>query len=134
MKPLAGHRILIFDQEWIVAHDLAVTFEKAGAQVIVASQVDEAVEIVRATKLTGAVLDTGKTGSECNCVEAHLRLQGVPIILHSCDAVPARDGIVVVVKPISADAIVAEMIRLARDAPAKPNTSFNGAGRDPRSA
>jgi CheY-like chemotaxis protein len=56
---LAGHSILIVEDEILIALDLRFSFEKAGASVVTVHSLPDAIRHVEQDGLSGAVLDHG---------------------------------------------------------------------------
>ena len=81
-KPLAGLRILVVEDEFLVALDLERIVEEAGGEVVgPVSGLDEALVKARAEALNGAILDVNIAGRKITPVAAVLRERGVPYIL-----------------------------------------------------
>jgi CheY-like chemotaxis protein len=84
MRALQGRRLLVVEDEYIVATDLAQRLEDAGAEVVgpVAS-VPDALDLVEAqgTRLDGAVLDVNLGGEQVYPVADALIDRGVPFVL-----------------------------------------------------
>ena len=54
---LEGHRILIAEDEPLVALDLAMTVESSGAAAIIVHTLDDAIAVARSQRLSAAVVD-----------------------------------------------------------------------------
>ena len=78
--------ILILEDEPLIAMDLQLAFEDAGAEAVVTVSCDEAFEAMDGAEFDGAVLDVnlGK-GETCEPVAVELRARGVPFLLHTGD-------------------------------------------------
>ncbi|NWG46453.1 MAG: response regulator [Alphaproteobacteria bacterium] len=79
---MAGRRVLLAEDEFIVVCDMIGTFEACGAEVVgPASSVAEALSLVEATEdLDGAVLDINLQGEMVYPVADALKLRGVPFV------------------------------------------------------
>ena len=80
---LADKRLLLVEDEYLIATDLAWAFEQAGAEVIgPAGSVEEALELVRdeGARLDGAVLDVNLRGERVFPVADALAAKGVPFL------------------------------------------------------
>lgn len=72
--------ILIVEDEPIIALDLVSGFEDAGALVLLAAKLADAIHLVEQDDLAAAVVDSGHDANEL-CVL--LRQRGIPFVLHS---------------------------------------------------
>ena len=80
---LARKRLLLVEDEYLVAADLAYALERAGAEVVgPAGSVADALELVRdeGDRLDGAVLDVNLGGERVFPVADALAERGVPFI------------------------------------------------------
>jgi CheY-like chemotaxis protein len=80
---LRGHRLLIVEDEYLIAADLAASLEKVGAEVVgPAASVKEALELVQedAGQLDAAVLDINLRGEQVFPVADVLARRGVPFV------------------------------------------------------
>lgn len=84
MQTLAGQRILIVEDEPLVALDIADVFKSAGAEVIIARTLGDAMHQAETQDLTAAVIDhalhDGRTTSD---VCAKLKERDIPFIVYS---------------------------------------------------
>lgn len=83
--PLAKRRILLVEDEYLIAVDLVRSFEATGAEVVgpVAS-VDDALDLLDDTEhLDGAVLDINLQGEMAYAVADALTARGVPFLFAS---------------------------------------------------
>jgi CheY-like chemotaxis protein len=94
-ETFSGRSILVVEDDFFIAFDLATSFEEVGAQVVgPAATLPEALELVsRTERLDGAVLDIDLQGQPVYELVDKLRARGVPIILASGydrSAIPER--------------------------------------------
>jgi CheY-like chemotaxis protein len=84
MRALAGHRVLIVENELLVALDIADALKGAGAEVVVSRTVGDALSQAETQSLTAAVIDhilyDGITTSD---VCAKLKERKIPFIVYS---------------------------------------------------
>jgi DNA-binding response OmpR family regulator len=84
MRALAGHRVLIVEDELLVALDIADALKGAGAEVVVSRTVGDALSQAETQSLTAAVIDhvlyDGFTTSD---VCAKLKERKIPFIVYS---------------------------------------------------
>lgn len=131
---LAGRRILVLEDEVIIALELQLSFADAGAQVEIAQTVEIALEVLSEAPVDAAVLDVnlGHSGT-CAEVATLLLERGVPFILHSGDLV--RHGELVhtinapvIPKPAAPQELIAEIGRLLAGATADDEGRDGAAG------
>jgi DNA-binding response OmpR family regulator len=110
---LAGHSILVVEDEPLIALDVACSFETAGAQVVTAFSLDEALSLVEVRNWSGAVLDYWLNGQDCSPVCERLIERGIPFVMCTGDdqTVGPCTRVVRVTKPVSAD----ELVRLLEE-------------------
>ncbi len=91
---LGGKRILVIEDEWLIAKGLVRDLRQAGAEVLgPVPAIDEALELVGAEQLDGAVLDMNLRGEMAFAVADLLSERGVPFVLstgYNPDALPRR--------------------------------------------
>jgi DNA-binding NtrC family response regulator len=101
--PLAGSWILVVEDEPLISLDMAATFESAGANVLSARTVAEAVGQIGQDDLSGAVLIPG-WAPRCVGALRRLRARGIPFMFYTGNgAVRSYPGTVVVQKPATRD-------------------------------
>lgn len=89
--PLEGRRILIMDDEPILALDLQLTLQDARAVVIgPATTVAAALDLMEAQRLDCALLDVRMGRDDGFAVARKLSERGVPWLFHTGDADPNR--------------------------------------------
>lgn len=83
-------RVLIVEDELLIAMDLAWTVKDAGGQVVgpVAS-VKEALGLARNEPLDGAILDVNLSDGEVTPVAEALAERRIPVVMHTASEVPA---------------------------------------------
>ncbi|MCJ8056919.1 response regulator [Shinella curvata] len=93
-KPLSGRTYLILEDEYLIASDLLIILEGAGAKVYgPISDVRNALEILKGTSLTldAAVLDINLAGDMVYPIASLLMKRGTPFIFatgYECSPVP----------------------------------------------
>jgi DNA-binding response OmpR family regulator len=113
---LAGHSILIVEDEPLVALDIVDCFTKAGASVLRAQKLEDGLRLAGHPDLSAAVLDFGLSDGEGTALCERLKERGIPFVLHSGyshvhDACLAG---VVIPKPAHPSALVAAIAQLLR--------------------
>jgi DNA-binding LytR/AlgR family response regulator len=78
---LAGKRILVLEDEFLIALEASEALEQFGATVVgPAHDIDTALELVRSNSIDGALLDINIRGSLSLPVAAALEEKGVPVV------------------------------------------------------
>ena len=109
----AGQRILVVEDEVMIAEYLADALEQEGAQVVIAVRLQDALKRVE-EHVTAAIIDPrlreGETAEVCHKLQA----RGIPFIVFTGypDVGPGYAAGLVIPKPASADRLVAELARL----------------------
>ncbi|AMY68220.1 response regulator [Frigidibacter mobilis] len=87
---LEGKKIMVVEDEALLALDLAMTMEDLGAAVIgPCYRLGTALELVQQMKVDGAILDVDLNGETVFPLARYLDEQGVPFVFHTGRADPA---------------------------------------------
>ncbi len=93
MQGEAARRLLVLDDEFLVATDLADLLEDAGYEIAgPALNVTDAMRIVRFDKIDGAVLDVVLKGELTFPVAASAMARGMPVLFVTANAAPYLVG------------------------------------------
>src|SRR5262249_37860041 len=103
--PLAGKKILIVEDDFLVGHDLRTVLQDAGAEVLgPLDDISQACSIAREHTITGAVLDVRLWDETAAPVAVELAKRNLPFIVISGyspnDIPPAMRGAAYLAKPI----------------------------------
>jgi CheY-like chemotaxis protein len=104
---MTGRHVLIAEDEWLIASDMAAAFEAMGARVLgPAASVQDALDIAeQATNLDGAVVDIKLRGGMAFPVAEALLKRGTPFVFATAfdeGAIPAQFGkVVACTKPVN---------------------------------
>jgi DNA-binding response OmpR family regulator len=82
-KFLIGQKILVAEDNGLVAADTIAILEDAGAEVFAAARVREAVDIAARANISAAVLDIDLAGAECTPVCEILERRQVPFVFYT---------------------------------------------------
>jgi DNA-binding response OmpR family regulator len=82
-RPLVGRLILIVEDEPLVAFDVACGLEAAGARVLIARALADALAKADEPGLSAAVLDHGLREGDTSEVCEKLKERGIPFVLYS---------------------------------------------------
>jgi DNA-binding response OmpR family regulator len=106
---LAGHSILVVEDEVLIALDIADGLRSAGASVLTARTLCEALRLAEAPGLSAAVLDIALGDGTCTPLCERLRQRNVPFVLYTGlhrDRLGPHRGAIRVTKPASAQTLV----------------------------
>ena len=112
---LFGACVLVAEDECIIALDLADTFEDAGATVIgPAATVREALKLIAAERVDGAILDFNLADGEVTPVMELLSSKGVPTVIYTGRGLPPdlasrHPHVTVLRKPVPHKRLVEEL-------------------------
>jgi DNA-binding response OmpR family regulator len=114
--PLAGRRVLIVEDRYLIACDLADEVRELGAEVVGPSgNLAQALELVERESVDLALLDVNLDGDPVFPIAERLDAKGVPLIFltgYDCDVMPeswrARPRLS---KPVDAHELRAELAR-----------------------
>ena len=115
-KPLLGWRILVVEDEALIALDLAETFVEAGASVVgPAHTVRHALHLIERFELDAAVTDFRLEKETSIPVATLLRSKGVPFLIHTSALRDVEDDIPnapIIYKPSLPEQLVAAVASL----------------------
>jgi len=115
VSTLSGKRILVVEDEPIIALSLEDVLSGFGAEVVgPVSAVEPALALIADNGLDGALLDVNLAGERCDRVAARLSAEGVPFVLATGYGVEAREtfpGAPVLCKPYRDEDIERELTR-----------------------
>jgi DNA-binding response OmpR family regulator len=118
-RPLVGRSILIVEDEPLIALDVGEALKSAGARVVAASTLSEALSAVEQSNLSAAVLDHGLKDGDSSQVCARLKERDIPFVIYSgfskLDGA-CRSG-VLVTKPAHPQVLVITIAGLLRGRP-----------------
>jgi DNA-binding NarL/FixJ family response regulator len=115
--PLTGHRILLVEDEFLIALEVERTLQAAHAEVVgPASNVARAMKLADTSNLSSAVLDFRLQFGNSFPVAAKLHAAGVPFIFYTANELPelpaAWPSVPIVMKPASPVRLVSALASL----------------------
>ena len=131
---LEGRTILVLEDEPLIVVDLEYALVDAGARVLVAARSADALALLDAERIDGAVLDLTLGGEDtCEAVALRLIELGIPYLLHTGDeprhgALLARLAAPRIAKPYPSVRLAARLERLLEHRP-----RLSGTPSDPES-
>ena len=127
-QSLAGTRVLVMEDEFLVAMALEALLEEMGCEVVGPfATVSAGIEVAGASRLDAAVLDVNLRDGIVSPIAERLRARGVPVILHTACATasalpPPLDSFHRVNKPSTESELRAQLTALlARGRPNPAN-------------
>ena len=118
-RPLAGCSILVVEDEPLIALDVAQGLEAAGARVLVARRLADALKMADDPALTAAVLDHGLNEGDTSAVCEKLKERNIPFVLYS--GFSKMDGACsegeLVQKPVHPQVLVITIVKLLNNRP-----------------
>jgi DNA-binding response OmpR family regulator len=82
-RPLVGRSILIVEDEPVIALDIGEALKSAGARVVMAGTLPEALSVAEEPNLSAAVLDHGLMDGNSSQVCARLKERDIPFVIYS---------------------------------------------------
>lgn len=112
---LKGLRVLIAEDEPIIALDLASAFESAGAEAIVVHTLQNAIAVARVDALSAAVVDLRLKHDLSSPLCALLQLREIPFVIYTgYDDMGCRYNSLIMPKPTPAHLIVERLAILTQ--------------------
>src|SRR3954451_2819002 len=114
---LSGERVLVAEDECLIAMDLADIFETAGANVIgPASTVKDALKLIMSHEVDRACLDFNLADGEVTPVLDLLASEGIPMVVYTGRGLPKElisqhPKLTVLHKPLPAQRLVTELAK-----------------------
>lgn len=117
---LRDRRVLIVEDEYFIANDLARAFSKAGVEIAgPVPTLDQAVALLEGQRIDMAVLDINLDGERVYPVADALIERNVPIVFvtgYDRNDIPARyAGVTLCQKPVGTDEVIAALARVVAE-------------------
>jgi DNA-binding response OmpR family regulator len=117
--PLTGHRILLVEDEFLIALEVERTLQAAHGEVVGrAANVARAMKLADTPNLSAAILDFRLQFGNSFPVASKLRADGVPFIFYTATTIPelpaAWPGVPIVMKPASPVRLVSVLVSLVK--------------------
>jgi CheY-like chemotaxis protein len=121
-RPLLGTRILVADDEVLIALDLESALRAAGAEIVSASNVAAALRIAQTMPISAAALDVRLGRRTSEPVADTLASRSIPFVFYSGhqlpDAMRAKfSNVPLLRKPVAPGAFLAAMVAVTRGQP-----------------
>jgi DNA-binding response OmpR family regulator len=85
---LSGRTILIVEDEPLIVLEVQDAFHAAGARIVSAARIKDALEIIDKNDLSAAVVDINLGGQDCGAVCERLAERKIPFVLYTGQARP----------------------------------------------
>jgi CheY-like chemotaxis protein len=82
-NPLLGRSVLIVEDEPLIALELLDALQAAGASILAATTIQEALELIAYAKICAAVVDINLGGDDCSSVCAALAKRSIPFMFYT---------------------------------------------------
>ena len=117
MVPERCWRIVIVEDDYFIANDLATDFAKVGLQIVgPVPSLAKALRLIEEGQIDGAVLDINLDGDKVYEVADALMSRGVPIVFvtgYERPSIPERYiDVPLCLKPVASDKVLEELERL----------------------
>jgi DNA-binding response OmpR family regulator len=114
-QKLAGHSILLVEDEIWDALDLQDSFTEAGARVVTAYRLERAMQLAERPSLSAAVIDVSRGTEHASTLCKHLAKRKVPFVFY-CDRMPPQleewVDVPMIAKPAHVNAVVEAVANL----------------------
>jgi DNA-binding NtrC family response regulator len=115
-QPLQGMRILVADDEFLIAVTIEETLSDAGAKIVGASTLAAALKTANDESIAAAVLDVRLGLQTTETVADTLAARGVPFILNTGQSLPdsihdKRPDVAVLIRPADQGAFVDAVLK-----------------------
>jgi DNA-binding response OmpR family regulator len=92
-RPLRGARILVADDEVLIALDVEATIREAGAEVVgPCTTLSDAEKVARSETIDAAVLDIRLGEETTDCIVQELTQRGIPFVFYSGQSLSNMTG------------------------------------------
>lgn len=124
-QPLIGLKLLVADDEFLIAADIVETLQEQGAHTVMAVTVTQALECARDPDLSAALLDVRMGRETVEVVADLLASRRVPFMFYTGEALPPairakHADVLLLQKPVHHRTIVEAFRKLTMEVTAKP--------------
>ncbi|NNL88590.1 MAG: response regulator [Marinicaulis sp.] len=117
MTDLAGKRVLLMEDEVVIAFEAEAALSALGIEVFPAYRLQAALELIKAESLDAAILDSNIHGERSDVVEEALRLLNIPFVRATGygNIESKSDGVPVIDKPYDGQKLEAALREVLRE-------------------
>jgi CheY-like chemotaxis protein len=83
VNPLLGRSVLIVEDEPLIALELHDALQSAGASILAATTIEEALELIAYAQICAAIVDVNLGGQDCSSVCDALAKRSIPFIFYT---------------------------------------------------
>jgi CheY-like chemotaxis protein len=83
VSPLVGRTVLIVEDEPLIALELHNTLHEAGASILSATNIKDALEFIAYAKISAAIVDVNLGGHDCSSVCDALTKRSIPFMFYT---------------------------------------------------
>jgi CheY-like chemotaxis protein len=113
---LHGRSVLVVEDEPLIALDLHVALCTAGASILTATNVKDAVELISSAQICAAIVDVNLNGDDCSSVCAALAKRSIPFMFYTgyltADPLSVWPNVPAVSKPAEGRTMVETIVHL----------------------
>ena len=115
-NPLYGRSVLVVEDEPLIALDVHRTLRAAGASVLAATSLNDALELISYAEISAAILDVRLHGDDCTYACRALAKRNIPFVFHTgysaADLVKQWGRVPLITKPARPEGIVSAVTKL----------------------
>jgi len=116
VNPLLGRSVLIVEDEPLIALELHDELHTAGASILAATNIKEAIELIGYAQICAAIVDVKLGGHDCSSICAALAKRSIPFMFYtgysSAAPLSAWPHAPAVSKPAKSGTMVETIVRL----------------------
>lgn len=121
ISPLLGRCVLIVEDEPLIALELHNALHQAGASILAAANIKDALELIGNARICAAIVDVNLHGHDCSSICAALTQRSIPFMFYtgyaSANALSSWPQAPAINKPAESSTMVKTIVRLIPFAP-----------------
>jgi len=116
VNPLLGRSVLIVEDETLITLELRNALHIAGANILAATNIKDALELIEYARICGAILDVNLGGHDCSSICTALTKRSIPFMFYtgysSAAALTAWPHAPAISKPAASSTMVDTIVQL----------------------
>jgi DNA-binding NtrC family response regulator len=116
VNPLLGRSVLIVEDEPLVAVELHNALRLAGASILAATNIKDALELIAYARICAAIVDVNLGGRDCSSICTALSKRSIPFIFYTgylnAAALSAWPDALAISKPAASSTMVDTIVQL----------------------
>jgi DNA-binding response OmpR family regulator len=119
-RPLAGHSVLVVEDEPLIAFDIEAALARAGARVLVSNDLRKAVALLEDDRVSAAIVDRKLRDGDSAQLCERLQNRGIPFVIYTGfgQTDEAWQRVPHVAKPANPEVLVTTVVGLLSSQPA----------------